>query len=102
MKVGRNRPCPCGSGKKYKKCCLNKENVSSDLFYRRLGEAYDRLAHRSMQHGLRLFGKNALDSALDEFMGWPEKGLSDDNLADHEPLFFPWFLFNWEYQADSD
>jgi len=20
-KVGRNRPCPCGSGKKYKKCC---------------------------------------------------------------------------------
>ncbi len=23
-KVGRNDPCPCGSGKKYKKCCLNK------------------------------------------------------------------------------
>jgi uncharacterized protein YecA (UPF0149 family) len=20
-KVGRNRPCPCGSGKKYKRCC---------------------------------------------------------------------------------
>jgi len=24
-KVGRNDPCPCGSGKKYKKCCLNKK-----------------------------------------------------------------------------
>ncbi len=24
-KVGRNDPCPCGSGKKYKKCCLSKE-----------------------------------------------------------------------------
>jgi HEAT repeat protein len=24
-KVGRNDPCPCGSGKKYKKCCLEKE-----------------------------------------------------------------------------
>lgn len=23
-KAGRNDPCPCGSGKKYKKCCLNK------------------------------------------------------------------------------
>lgn len=23
-KIGRNHPCPCGSGKKYKKCCLNK------------------------------------------------------------------------------
>jgi hypothetical protein len=24
-KVGRNDPCPCGSGKKYKKCCYPKE-----------------------------------------------------------------------------
>ncbi|MEA3546635.1 MAG: DUF1186 domain-containing protein [Thermodesulfobacteriota bacterium] len=24
-KIGRNQPCPCGSGKKYKKCCLRKE-----------------------------------------------------------------------------
>lgn len=21
-KIGRNEPCPCGSGMKYKKCCL--------------------------------------------------------------------------------
>ena len=25
-KIGRNEPCPCGSGKKYKKCCLEKTN----------------------------------------------------------------------------
>lgn len=24
QKVGRNDPCPCGSGKKYKKCCENR------------------------------------------------------------------------------
>lgn len=23
-KIGRNQPCPCGSGNKYKKCCLIK------------------------------------------------------------------------------
>ncbi len=23
-KIGRNEPCPCGSGKKYKKCCIAK------------------------------------------------------------------------------
>ena len=29
--VGRNDPCPCGSGKKFKKCCLGKEeSVASD------------------------------------------------------------------------
>ena len=25
MKIGRNDPCPCGSGKKYKKCCIDKD-----------------------------------------------------------------------------
>jgi SWIM/SEC-C metal-binding protein len=24
-KVGRNDPCPCGSGLKYKKCCMKKQ-----------------------------------------------------------------------------
>lgn len=23
-RVGRNEPCPCGSGKKFKKCCIAK------------------------------------------------------------------------------
>lgn len=25
MTTGRNDPCPCGSGKKYKQCCLKNE-----------------------------------------------------------------------------
>jgi hypothetical protein len=25
--VGRNDPCPCGSGKKFKRCCLGREFV---------------------------------------------------------------------------
>lgn len=24
-KVGRNAPCPCGSGEKFKRCCLGKK-----------------------------------------------------------------------------
>ena len=28
-KVGPNDPCPCGSGKKYKKCCMQKDKLSS-------------------------------------------------------------------------
>lgn len=30
MKIGRNDPCPCGSGKKYKFCCLNKPKDAID------------------------------------------------------------------------
>jgi hypothetical protein len=26
--VGRNEPCPCGSGKKYKQCCLGKDEAA--------------------------------------------------------------------------
>jgi hypothetical protein len=25
MKIGRNDPCPCGSGRKYKNCCLEDQ-----------------------------------------------------------------------------
>lgn len=34
-KIGRNDPCPCKSGKKYKYCCLGKKErrtcISADL-----------------------------------------------------------------------
>lgn len=29
MRTGRNEPCPCGSGRKYKKCCLAKDEAGS-------------------------------------------------------------------------
>jgi SEC-C motif-containing protein len=29
VKTGRNDPCPCGSGRKYKKCCLDKPDSSA-------------------------------------------------------------------------
>jgi hypothetical protein len=28
MKIGRNDPCHCGSGKKYKKCCSAKDDAA--------------------------------------------------------------------------
>ncbi len=27
-KVGRNDPCPCGSGQKYKRCCIGKQSTN--------------------------------------------------------------------------
>lgn len=28
-KIGRNEPCPCGSGKKFKNCCMGKEDETT-------------------------------------------------------------------------
>ncbi|HAT83148.1 MAG TPA: SEC-C domain-containing protein, partial [Eubacterium sp.] len=30
-KPGRNDPCPCGSGKKYKNCCMKKDQEAQRL-----------------------------------------------------------------------
>jgi methionyl aminopeptidase len=30
-KIGRNDPCPCGSGKKFKKCCMGKTGIDQPL-----------------------------------------------------------------------
>ena len=33
MKTGRNEKCPCGSGKKYKQCCLRNEELLRSKIY---------------------------------------------------------------------
>ena len=46
-KIGRNEPCPCGSGKKYKNCCLGEQEESPLLKRLRINLAkmwsYDRV-----------------------------------------------------------
>ena len=29
MRPGKNEPCPCGSGRKYKKCCIFSDNIKN-------------------------------------------------------------------------
>jgi tetratricopeptide (TPR) repeat protein len=58
-KPGRNDPCPCGSGNKYKKCCLAKEEaVARDRFVearaRRDERAETRSAETAAAHRLHL------------------------------------------------
>jgi hypothetical protein len=101
MKIGRNDPCPCGSGKKYKKCCLNKAKPPVDLLWRRLGEAHDRLVDKLMVHARKIFGEPALIMAMDEFLVWPEMGLPQDQIVEHMQFFVPWFVFNWMYDPSD-
>ena len=41
-KIGRNDPCPCNSGKKYKKCCIGKDFKKKDELRQRIiyGDEY--------------------------------------------------------------
>ena len=38
MRIGRNEPCPCGSGKKYKKCCLLTKTQAPTISVSSAGE----------------------------------------------------------------
>lgn len=38
-KTGRNDPCPCGSGLKYKRCCMEKDQAAEHAHFARAAEA---------------------------------------------------------------
>ncbi len=71
--MGRNEPCPCGSGKKFKRCHL----VASDTAPRRASSSPraelhardERLAAEIIEHGKRRFGGEMLVRRLSETFG---------------------------------
>ncbi|MEE4262496.1 MAG: SEC-C metal-binding domain-containing protein, partial [Desulfobacteraceae bacterium] len=105
MKIGRNSPCPCGSGKKHKKCCLHKTVTPPEtLQYRRLSIALDKLMPGLINLAESEFGELAVSFAMAEFFGWPDPGEEpDEETIDRAAvLFWPWFVFNWEYDRLED
>ena len=52
--AGRNDPCPCGSGKKYKRCCLEQDQAEHAAHQR---------AHASAQQAQRKAAAEAFDDA---------------------------------------
>ncbi len=59
--VGRNDPCPCGSGKKYKKCCLGKRETERTEERRRAA------VHELDEQIVRELGEYALDTCEREW-----------------------------------
>jgi len=64
-KVGRNDPCPCGSGRKYKLCCMQVDAASSAVS--RAAVTPDTVASSAHYHynsGNRLLAQGELDQAV--------------------------------------
>ena len=90
--IGRNDPCPCGSGKKYKKCCGAKADLTADFGYARLrrfdGESAELLSKFARQR----IGPHALEDAWEEF--FPCEVVYSPDHPEHD-FFVRWFTFNW-------
>jgi len=59
-KTGRNDPCHCGSGKKYKRCCLEKDQASASAVAQ---------AEADAQHSRRETLVDAIEAQLDPYDG---------------------------------
>lgn len=95
-KTGRNDPCPCGSGKKYKKCCLISTEAS-DFQYRRWRQIESGLIPRLMDFAFESFGPELLEDAWKDFnVGEPVEPIDPESPMNM--VFMPWFLFTWLFE----
>lgn len=97
MNVGRNDPCACGSGKKYKKCCLANTQAQKveDFSYRRYRDIESKLIGRLFRHAAEVFGPTSIEEAWDEFHCWDYSDRYDPDSPINQ-VFGPFFLFSWE------
>ena len=102
--IGRNQPCPCGSGRKYKKCCLLKESgpgavpaepgprkpPAADPVFHRFKERLFRYVEREMSR------KDALKAMALFWNIEPREPLVlPERAAREDGLFHDWFIYDY-------
>ncbi len=99
--IGRNDPCPCGSGKKYKKCCLtNLQPTSDDLAWQRIHNMHRKLVRKLMEFTAKTYGPTGYDEAWDKFNLWANEEPFDPESPLH-PMFGPWMFYHWSPDSDE-
>lgn len=95
--VGRNDPCPCGSGLKYKKCCLGKAEAARPPFTR---EDRERVLNRLMRFSTRPEFEQDHRAALIALWGDSLADRSDEDvqhaltIPTAEAVYEAWFAFD--------
>jgi hypothetical protein len=101
-KVKRNDPCPCGSGKKYKRCCMARdkaeqaervawERAAQDMRTALIGFAKEEAFVKDLAIGLGLFWQDRYTVQTVSMMS-----------VDESLRFFDWFAHDYRLQAQDD
>jgi len=93
MKIGRNDKCPCGSGKKYKKCCLGKDS-QDDLHNRRINKTQQGLITKIQDYFSKELGDDLFWAGINDFFLYDDIELDEDLLEEFGPVFWPWIFYN--------
>jgi len=100
-KIGRNDPCPCGSGKKYKKCCLNKlesqREVKDSISRVPVKESVNSLREKIRVFMERGNFKSSFQSAIKLYWNTIEEGLAPPEKMDetHISGLMEWFIHDY-------
>lgn len=91
-KIGRNDPCPCGSGKKYKRCCLEQQTAAYRVW------AQQRDACEQLTQDMLRFAERKLGDQIDQ--AWQDFNMTSlpvpfDAYPGEDQVFIPYFLFQW-------
>ena len=92
-KTGRNDPCPCGSGKKYKRCCLEQQVVEHSIWSQQREDSDD-LTKAMIRYARDAFEDFIGDAWKDFHLGEVSRPFSWT--ADEQMIFMPYFLFHWD------
>lgn len=98
-KTGRNEPCPCGSGKKYKHCCLSTGPVaisgpaSSDTPWGRQRDASD-LVTKGL---LKVVQREFADSVVEAWQDFNQEVIPEsmEKMPEEISIFSPYLIFEW-------
>ena len=99
-KIGRNEPCPCGSGKKYKHCCQSSGPgaisgaASSDSPWSRQRDASDRITKGLLKVVQREFA----DSVVEAWQDFNQEEIPEsmEKMPDEISIFSPYLIFEWD------
>ena len=106
MKTGRNELCPCGSGKKYKKCCMNQIHIlpAVNKAYEHISKVYQELQEKLEEYMLRHFARQDIQDGTLEFFcleGDADIPMDENLMKVCGFLYLPWLLFNWVCRSGS-
>jgi hypothetical protein len=98
---GRNDPCPCGSGRKFKHCCLARQ-AEEDFVRRRLRGAEGRVVTTLMRFALDTWGEPLVAHAWEDF--WVYDDVPDDmpSTPEFDTMFVPWLVLGFVPDPHAD
>lgn len=96
-KTGRNDPCPCGSGKKYKRCCLAKDQAAnvSDNEWLRLRQTEGEVVHLLLHVAHDWYGDDFLEKAWQEYTDVSQGPTPLEEAPEAKTSFITWAVFDY-------